>query len=1007
MYFQKLIKAAGFINLLLVAHVALAQTKVVTGKVSDLKNGSVLQGVSVAAKGSSSGTQTDTDGLFVLTVDNSVVTLVVSYVGYATQEISINGKSSIEVSMVDNNASLGEVVVVSYGTRRRGDLTGSVTSISSKNFQKGNIASSEQLLQGKVAGLQITSGGGSAGGGSKMRIRGGASLNASNDPLIVIDGVPVEGNGIAGSGNLLNTINPNDIESISVLKDASATALYGSRASNGVIIITTKKGTDGHVKFNYNTMVSMGKVTDFVEVLSADEIRAIVNANATATGNNTYKNLLGTANTDWQKEIYQTSVGFDNSISASGTLMSKLPFRASLGYYNQSGILKTDEFNRLSTSLNLSPKFLTDHLAVNLSLKYSATANQFANEGAVGSAAGFDPTQAINTSNKYGGYFEWLRPSDGLPIGTNGGSSQPNPLGLLKIRDNQSNVSRLIGSLKLDYKFHFFPDLHVMLNFGMDNSSGSGNDNIDSTSVTNYNTGGRKTHYEQKKKNYLADVFLFYSKELKDINSKVDVLVGHSYQDFYTEVSNFPSLSYRRITDSNNPSKKDTIAGSEPTFLTDKPQFRLESYIGRVNFTFDNKYLVTASVRRDASSKFSPDNRVGYFPAVAAAWKLKDEFFVNTNYVSELKLRVGWGITGQQDGISYYPYLPRYAQSTNTAQYQFGNTFYSFLRPAAYDSKIKWETTTTSNIALDFGFFNNRISGSVDLYKKETKDLLSVIPVAPGSNFDITLLTNVGNMENTGVELTVNTTPVKTNGITWDLGFNYTYNKTEITNLLKQPDPNFKGVDVSGISGGTGNNIGKFAVGYAPYSYFVYKQVYDNVTKKPIDGLYDDINRDGSIDDADRYLYKSPSPDVLVGFSTQVSYKKFNIGLAGHGAFGQYLYNNFASANGSLRNVNDPLNFIRNPSASYRETGFTNNRYLSDYYIENASYFRLDNINLGYNFGSVWNNKALLRIAASVQNVFVLTKYSGLDPENANSTGVDNIIYPRPRVYSLGVNLDF
>lgn len=990
--------------LVLVAQQAFAQ-KVITGKVNDA-NGSPLRGASVTVKGGRTGTQTGPDGSFSLSVDKAVTTLVVSSVGFATQEISIDGKTSVEVSMVVTNTSLGEVVVVTYGTRRRGDLTGAVTSVSAKDFQKGNIASSEQLLQGKVAGLQITSGGGSAGGGSKIRIRGGASLNASNDPLIVIDGVPVESNGIAGSGNLLSTINPNDIESISVLKDASATALYGSRASNGVLIITTKKGTSGKVKFNYNAMVSIGRITDYVKVLTADEIRTIVNADAAATGNNTYKNLLGAANTDWQKEIYQTSIGFDNTISASGTLMDRLPFRASLGYYNQSGILKTNKFNRLSTSLNLSPKFLKDHLSVNLALKYSNTAYQFANEGAVGAAAGFDPTQPINTTNKYGGYFEWLR-SDGFPIGTNSGSSQANPLGLLKFRDNQSDVNRLIGSLQLDYKLHFFPDLHVMLNLGLDNTSGSGNDNIDSISVTNYATGGRRIYYEQKKKNYLTDVFLFYTKEIKSINSKVDVLVGHSYQDFYTEVSNFPALSYRAIADPNKPAKKDTIQGTEPTFLTDKPQYRLESYMGRINFTLANKYLLTASVRRDASSKFSPDARVGYFPAVAAAWKLKEEFFTNTNVLSELKLRLGWGITGQQDGISYYPYLPRYAQSTNTAQYQFGNTFYSFLRPAAYDAKIKWETTTTSNIALDFGFLNNRISGSVDVYKKKTKDLLSVIPVAPGANFDITLLTNVGNMENTGVEFTINTTPIKTKNITWDFGFNYTYNKTEITNLLKQPDPNFKGIDVSGISGGTGNNIGKFAVGYTPYSYFVYKQVYDKNTTKPIDGLYEDLNRDGSIDDADRYLYKSPSPDVLLGISTQVTYKKFNIGLAGHGAFGQYLYNNFASNNGSLRNVKDPQNFIRNLSTSYRGTGFTNNRYLSDYYIENASYFRLDNINLGYNFGKVWNDKASLRVSASVQNVFVVTKYSGLDPENASNSGVDNIIYPRPRLYSIGVNLDF
>lgn len=996
-------KAFSVLLLAFLAQISFAQ-KTVTGKVTDSKDGSAVRGASVTVKGSRTGTQTDNNGNFSLSVSADATALVITSVGYTAQEVSISGKTSIDVSLVVSTTSMGEVVVVTYGTRRKSDLTGAVTAIGTRDFQKGNINSADQLLVGKVAGLQITSGGGSPGGGSRIRIRGGASLNASNDPLIVIDGVPVESNGIAGSGNLLNTINPNDIESVSVLKDASATALYGSRASNGVLIITTKKGSSGKTKFNYNTLLSVGHVTNTVDVLSGDEIRSIVKADALATGNNTYKNLLGTANTDWQKEIYQAAIGFDNNISASGTY-KKIPYRVSMGYLQQNGILKTDRFNRFSTSVNLSPKLLNDHLSVNFSAKYSHTGNHWADQNAVGAAAAFDPTQDKSATNKFGGHFEWLQ-ADGKPIGTNGGSAQPNPLSLLDFRDNNSGVNRFISSLQLDYKIKWFPDLHVMLNLGTDVSSGSGNDNIDSILVTNWHTGGRRTYYKQGKTNNLIDAFLFYNKEIKSIRGKVDVLVGHSYQDFYTDQYNYPSLSYRRIADANNPQKKDTIAGTEPTFLRDKPEYRLESYIGRVNLTLFNKYLITASIRRDASSKFSPDTRVGYFPALAAAWKLRDEFFASSSKVNELKLRLGWGITGQQDGISYYPYLPRYSQSTNSAQYQFGNSFYSFLRPAAYDSKIKWETTTTSNIALDFGFLNNRISGSVDFYQKKTKDLLSVIPVAPGSNFDITLLTNVGNMENKGVELSVNTIPYKNKNLVWELGFNYTYNETKITNLLKQPDPNFKGIDVAGISGGTGNTLSKFTVGYSPYTYFVHKQVYD-AAGKPIDGLYEDLNRDGSVDDADRYLYKCPAPDVLLGFNTQVAYKQYSFGVTGHGAFGNYVYNNFASANGTLRNIKDPLNFIHNVSASYRETGFSNNRYLSDYYIENASFFRIDNINMGYNFGKVWHNKASLRVSASIQNVAVFSKYSGLDPENASSSGVDNVIYPRPRIFSLGANIDF
>ncbi|CAN5822688.1 TonB-dependent receptor [soil metagenome] len=969
---------------------ALAQDKIVTGKVTDLKDGQPIASVSVLVKGTNIGTQTKTDGTFSLNAPANATTITVSYVGYATQELLI-GISAMNVSLVQSSSTLNDVVVVAYGTRKKGDLTGAVTSVTTKDFQKGVNNSSEQLLQGKVAGLQVTSGGGSAGGGSKIRIRGGASLNASNDPLIVIDGVPVESNGLPGSANLLNTINPNDIESMSVLKDASSTALYGSRASNGVIIITTKKGAKGKVKFNFNTTGSVGVVGRKVEVLNGNQIRTIITDDAAATGNNTYKNVLGDANTNWQDEIYQAALGFDNNISASGSL-GKVPFRVSLGYLNQDGILKTNNFERLASSLNLTPKFFDDHLAVNVAFKASKTSNVFADEGAIGSAVAFDPTQPIYADNKYGGYYEWLQ-TDGKAIDL----STRNPLGLLYLRDNTSDVNRIIGNVQLDYKLHFLPDLHVMVNVGIDNANGEGEDNIDSISATNYKTAGKFVHYEQKKKNTLADISLFYAKELKSINSKFDVLVGHSYQDFLTEVSNFAAYGQ----------DGKVIPGSTPTFTTDKPRYRLESYFSRLNFTVANKYLLTASLRRDASSKFAKENRVGYFPAFAAAWKLKEEFFKNTNVLSDLKLRLGWGITGQQDGIGYYSYLPRYTQSNSTAQYQFGDAFYSYLRPEGYDASIKWETTTTSNIGLDFAFLGNRISGSADYYFKKTKDLLSEVPIAPGANFVNKITTNVGNMDVQGFEFTLNTTPVKGKNFSWDLGFNYTYNTSKIKNLLKQQDANFKGIDVSGIGGGTGNNIGKHYVGYAPYTYNVYKQVYDGATGKPIEGLYEDLNRDGIVNNDDRYFYKKPAPDVLVGINTMITYKEFSIGMAAHGYFGNYLYNNYNSNSGVLRAIKNPINFIGNASGNYLETGFDNNQYLSDYYIENASFLRLDNINLGYNVGKIFHDNASLRIAASVQNVFIITKYTGLDPENASDTGVDNNIYPRPRTFSLGLNLDF
>ncbi len=971
--------------------------KTITGIVTDSANALPLAGVTIKANGASAATVSGTNGKFSLTVPANIETVNVSYIGYRSQQVKITD-GNLSIALAGTAGSLNEVVVVAYGTKRKSDLTGSITSVTAKDFQKGNIVSSDQLLVGKVAGLQVTAGGGSPGSGSKIRIRGGASLNASNDPLIVIDGVPIDNatgaNLLAGSSNFLNTIDPNDIESISVLKDASATAQYGSRASNGVIIVTTKKGQPGKVKFNFNTQASLSDVTKYVPVLNADQVTQIVNKYADSTGDKTWSSLLGKANTNWQDLIYQDAFGTDNNLSASGAFY-KIPFRISGGFSDQQGVLKTDRFGRVSTSLNLSPKFFDNHLQVNVNVKYSHTHNNFANQDAIGAAVSFDPTQSPYATNKYGGYFEWLQ-ANGNVIGTNGAAASPNPLDLLDIDYNVSNVDRMIGNVQLDYKFHFLPDLHLIVNEGYDRAWAEGDHNLDSTSaIANYK-GGIFTHYKQGKSNVLSDVSLFYNKELS-ASTKFDVLLLHSYQDFFTNVYSIPNYNQSGAVDST------TI----PTYATDKPEYRLESYLGRVNFTLANKYLLTASLRRDASSKFSSSNRVGYFPAGALAWKLKEEFFKNTNILSELKLRLGLGVTGQQDGIAYYSYLPVYYQSTSTAQYEFGNNYYYFLRPSAYDPNIKWETTTTANIGLDYGFLNNRISGSIDFYQKKTKDLLSIVPIAPGANFDITLLTNVGNMTNKGVEFTLNTTPVQTKTFTWNLNFNISYNKSKITNLLKNPDPSFTGIDVSTISGGTGNTIGKFAVDYAPYTFLVYKQVYDQKTGKPIEGLYADLNRDGQITDADRYYYKKPAPDVISGISTQVGYKQWTLGLAGHASFGNYSYNNFFSNSGVLRGIQNPLHYIQNVSQNYLNTNFSNNQYLSDYYIENASFFRLDNINLGYNAGKVLHNAASLVITANVQNVFIITKYKGLDPEIANDQGIDNNIYPRPRIYSIGLNLNF
>lgn len=974
--------------ILLTSLTALAQT-VVTGRVTNSVTGAGVPGVTVTVKGTTTSTQTGDDGSYRIAVPSTNARLVFTSVGYTAQEVSAANAGTIR--FVEASRQMEDVVVVAYGTRKKTDLTGSVTAVSAKDFQKGNIASSEQLLQGKVAGLEITTGGGYAGGGSKIRIRGGASLNASNEVLIVIDDVPVEGNG--PGGNLLNTINPNDIESMSVLKDASATVLYGSRASNGVIIITTKKGTSNKPVFNFNTKVSYGKIFNKVKVLTGDDIRSIVNA----SGNNAYIKMLGKENTDWQDQIYQGAMGFDNNLSFSGrqavTENFRLPYRISLGYLTQEGTLKTDKFNRLSAALNLSPKFLNDHISVNLNAKFAKTDRRVADGGAVGTAVGFDPTQPVmSTTNKYGGYWEWVT-STGAPLGL----APRNPVGLLMLRNNTGDLNRFIGNIKVDYKLHFFPDLHFIVNLGMDKVKENWNNVLDSTSVIStlsYQGKGSLNKGENTGTNKLADIQLFYQKDLGKGN-KIDFLAGHSYQEFFNEGPIYPEYFQNGEVYKRSSVYEDYRDGSA-----------LESYLGRLNVTLSDKYLFTASVRRDASSRILPENRNAIFPGLAFAWKMKDDLFPNNNLINELKLRLGWGVTGNQDGLSNNGYSPIYWRGEQNAQYQFGNNFYYNYRPVAYNPDLKWEQTQTSNIGLDYGFAKNRISGAIDLYYKKTKDLLASVNVSPGSNYDIKITKNIGNMENKGVEFSLNTVPVRNSKVVWDFGFNFTYQSTKITKLF-DATPGFQGVPVSGIQGGTGNNIGVHAVGYSPYTFLPYTQVYD-ASGLPIEGLYNDLNRDGVITDAgDRNYYKKPAPDYLMGFSTNVTLGKFSVGLTGHGMVGNYVYNNFNSNSAVLRNILNPVLYVGNAGVNYQETKFSNNRYLSDYYIENGSFFRFDNLNLGYNFGKIINKKAALRLNASIQNLFLITKYSGNDPEMASDSGVDNLIYPRPRVFSFGANLDF
>lgn len=982
MFTQQLKKVTGLLLLVLISQVSLAQNKVVTGKVTDARDGSPLQGATVAAKGNRSGTQTDANGVFSLSVDNSVTIIVISSVGFTAQEISIDGKTTVDVSMAINNTSLGEVVVIGYGTARRKDLTGSVSTITSKDFNKGPLPSPEQLINGKVAGVQITAPSGAPGSGGRIRVRGTSSLSGSNDPLIIIDGVPVDQqSGIAGSNNPLAMINPNDIETFNILKDASATAIYGNRATNGVIIITTKKGKSGKFRLSFSTMNSYSVVGDKVDVLNAEEFKAVVNGK----GNNSQKGLLGSANTNWQEQVYDNAFATDNNIAMTGGIKN-FPYRFSLGYLKQNGILKTGSLNRFSTALNLNPRLLKNTLKVDLNLKATFSDFFFANEGAIGGSAFFDPTQEIKRNdNRFGGYWEWLA-NNNQPDGL----APKNPVGQLYLRDDQSDVTRIISNLQLDYTFPFLKDLRAVLNVGYDYSKGQGTVFILDSAAMSYTRGGVNNKYEQTKKNKLLDFYLNYVKDFKSIRSRLDVTVGYGYQDFMRMSPNY--ADYR--------ANGQEFAPANP--FPFETQNTLVSFYGRANFSVHSKYLFTATLRRDGSSRFSPDTRWGLFPSAAFAWNINEESFLKGNNVlSNLKLRLGYGVTGQQEIGNDYAYIANYTLGAETAQYQFGNSFYQVQRPVGYDANIKWEETKTINIGIDFGFLKGRISGSIDYYNKETVDLLSFIDVPVGTNFTNRIFTNVGDMNNKGIEFTLNSNIIQKSKLTWDLGFNITYNKNEVTRLTKVNDPTFIGVATGGISGGVGNTIQIHSIGYRPSSFFVLQQVY-NDQKKPIEGLYVDRNKDGVINNLDYYRYKSPEPEVVLGFNTAVSYEKWNFSTVLRANFGNYMYNNIFSGNGVFQPGSQQ--FLNNVHRNYQETGFGTYQYFSDYYVENASFLRMDNFTVSYDFGKVFNNKANLRVTGNVQNVFVTSKYRGLDPEIAG--GIDNNFYPRPRIFSLGANLE-
>lgn len=963
----------------------MAQTRTIKGEVTDAQNGEALIGATVMVEGEKGGTVTDFDGNFSLQVSSSAKKIKVSYIGYIDKVLSIS--DNMKVKLESDSKALADVVVIGYGTARKSDLTGSVATVKSKDFNKGLVSSPEQLINGKVSGVQIMSNSGSASAGSTIRVRGGASLNASNDPLIVLDGVPLEQGGISGnSSNFLSMINPSDIESMTVLKDASSTAIYGSRASNGVIIITTKKGQQGAVKVNFNTTNSLQTRAQMVDMLSRDEFVNVINQ----FGTDNQKSLLGTANTDWNDEVYRTAFGTDNNLSVSGSIDKWLPFRVSVGYYNQSGLVRKDNVERWTGNVVLTPSFFQDHLKLTINAKGTLNNNSFNNGGAVWAAATFNPTIPVYSGNdKYGGYNEALD-ADGYPVN----AGVRNPRGLVDLYDSKSKVSRFIGSMDVDYKVHFLPDLKLHATVGADYAKGDGTVYVPAYAAQSYNKdeslGGSDYKYgPQKNENRLLTLYANYAKYFEDIKSNVDLTAGYDYQYWKSTTPLYYTKSAAGINLS-------TVKASDYRHV-------MLSYYGRINYSFDGKYLLTATVRRDASSRFSKDTRWGTFPSVALGWTLTEEpWLKNQKVLSNLKLRASYGVTGQQEGIGNYNYLPVYTYSVAGTEAFINGQYINTYRPEAYVSDLKWETTTSWNFGLDFGFLDGRIGGAIDFYTRKTKDLLASVPTAAGTNFSKTILTNVGNVDSKGIEVSLNATPIQTKDWEWNLSYNFTWQNMKVKNLSL-----IKGGSQTNVKVGPSIDAYQFQVlseGYEPYMFYVYHQLYDSKTGKPIEGAYADLNNDGEINESDLYRYHSPAPKYIMGLSTSLRYKQLTLGMSFRANIDNYVYNGMGMSTGAFETVSYNNSQLNNLNTSFLKTGFKTRQYLSDYYVENASFLKLDNLSLSYNVGKI-NKWASLTVSAMVQNVFTITGYSGTDPEVPN--GMDNSFYPRPRTYSVSLGLQF
>ena len=977
---------------------AFAQQIAVKGIVKDTTGEPVI-GANVLVKGTTNGTITDFDGNFQLSANKGDI-IVISFIGFTAQELPATAEL-MNVVLKDDSEMLSEVVVIGYGVAKKNDLTGSVTAMKPDEMNKGLVTNAQDMMQGKIAGVNVTSASGTPGAGAQIRIRGGSSLNASNDPLIVIDGLAMDNSGVQGLSNPLSMVNPNDIETFTVLKDASATAIYGSRGSNGVIIITTKKGKSGSKPtINYSGNVSVSTKKKTIDVMDGDEFRQFV-TNMYGEGSAAV-NTLGKANTDWQSEIYRAAVSTDHNVTLSGGLKN-MPYRATVGYTNQQGILKTSKFERLTASLNLSPSLLEDHLKINLNAKGMIAKTRYANTSAVNAAVWMDPTQDIYDSRdeykNFGGYFQWT--SNGAALNdpnwplTYNTLATKNPVALLDQQDDNATSKTFIGNAEFDYKVHGFEDLRLHMNLGADYSTGKQTTIISPYSSTNHYYG-YDGWTETDKYNLL---FTAYAQYMKDFNEAhhFDIMGGYEWQHFHREgMSN--GWGYYQSTHNEKPGQKTEHNANNNPWATEN---YLVSFFGRANYSLLDRYMLTATVRYDGSSRFK--DHWALFPSFAFGWRIKEEAFLkDVDALSDLKLRLGYGQTGQQEGIGDYNYFASY--NVNTAV----DSFYPLIgngqlnRPNAYNNNLTWETTTTYNAGLDFGFWNGRLTGNIDWYYRETTDLLNTVSVAAGSNFRNQVMSNIGSLKNTGIEASLNWKAISNNDWLWDLGVNFTYNQNEITELV-DGDYQLTG----GISSGTGNMCQAHAVGHPAGSFYVYQQVYDN-NGMPIEGAVVDRNGDGTITTADKYLYKSPSAPWTAGFTSKLMYKNWDFSFSLRASFDNYVFNDLEAGSSNISSSqvlaqsgylsNRPLNVLGKAWQTYDWV-------LSDYFVQNASFLKCDNITLGYTFDQLFGAKIGGRVYATASNVFTITNYKGIDPEVAG--GIDNSLYPRPFTALVGLSLNF